>query len=52
MIILVEIKLKRKKNQLLKPSIEKRLGIRLQQKILQEIIEKIQKKLIYKVESY
>lgn len=40
MIILVVIKLKRKKNQLLKPSIEKRLGIRLQQKKLQEIIGK------------
>ena len=52
MIILVVIKLKRKKNQLLKLSIEKRLGIRLQQKRLQEIIEKIQKKLIYKADSY
>ena len=41
-----------KKNQLLKLSIEKRLEIRLQQKRLQEIIENIQEKLIYKVESY
>ena len=52
MSILVVIKLKRKKNQLLKPSIEKRLRIRLQQKRLEEIIEKIQKKLIYKADSY
>mgnify|MGYP001672377479 CR=1 FL=1 len=52
MIILVGIKLKRKKNKLLKPSIEKRLVLRIQQKRPQEIREKIQKKLIYKADSY
>lgn len=41
-----------KRNKLLKPSIENRLGKRLQQKRLQELIEKIQKKLIYKADSY
>lgn len=52
MSILVEIKLKRRKNQLLKLSIERRLGLRLQQKRLQEIKGKIQKKLVYKAKSY
>lgn len=41
-----------KRNKLLKPSIENRLGKRLKQKRLQELIEKIQKKLIYKADSY
>lgn len=51
MSILVEIKVRRKKNQLLKPLIEK-FRAKVTTKEIARSNRKIQKKLIYKADSY